>query len=420
MVHLASLLAAAAIATFAAHNMAAAHPNSHHVLKTDHQLAARKLFVDNGKRLLEQCSKSAEGRKLLEKAADRRAAMFENIQSGRRRLDLATDLSTDHESSLAGLTSSVDPSTLFGDEVACLLEPEVTSGPYYVSGELIRNDIRESQPGIDLYVDLQFIDVNTCTAVNDLYVDFWHANLTGVYSGVIASDNGNGDDATNINNTFHRGLYPTDADGFVSFTTKFPGHYTGRATHLHILTQYNGTVLENNTYSGSEVSHIGQLFFDQDLLTEVQATDIYAVNTWEITQNADDSILAQAAADEFDPFVEYARLGDSIEDGLLAWISVGVDMTSEYSVSAAATYTANGGVSATTTEGGPGVGGMSPGGSGMGFGSVGGSMNGNLPGSGAVSSNAGGVGQESGSESLGTSTVENEASTTVSCGARRD
>ncbi|KAG2502268.1 hypothetical protein JM16_009851, partial [Phytophthora kernoviae] len=338
--------------------------------------------------------------------------MLEDIQSGRRRLDLATDLSTDHESSLTGLTSSVDPSTLFGDEVACLLEPEVTSGPYYVSGEFIRTDIRESQPGIDLYVDLQFIDVNTCTAVDDLYVDFWHANLTGVYSGVIASDNGNGDDTTNINNTFHRGLYPTDEDGFVSFITKLPGHYTGRAMHMHILTQYNGTVLENNTYSGSEISHIGQLFFDQGLLTEVQSTDIYAVNTWEITENADDSILAQAAADEFNPFVEYVRLGDSIEDGLLTWISVGVDMTSEYSESAAATYTANGGVSVTTTGGGAGD--ISPGGSGMGFGSVGGSMSGAFPGNEVIDSNTACCGLMAGSESSSSSVVENEASMTVS------
>ncbi|RLN72860.1 hypothetical protein BBJ28_00013156 [Nothophytophthora sp. Chile5] len=364
MVCLANLFVAAAVATFAIADITTAHTSAHQATKTDTQIAARKLFVDNGKRLLEKCSHSEEGRKLLEKAVTRRAAMLDDIQAERRRLDLATDLSTDHESSVTGLTSSVDPSTLFGDEVACLLEPEGTPGPYYVLGELIRTDVREEQPGFDLYVDLQFIDVNTCTAVDELYVDFWHANLTGVYSGVIATGNGDDTDATNINNTFHRGLYPTDEDGFVSFITKFPGHYTGRATHMHIMTHYDGTLLPNNTYSGGEISHVGQLFFDQDLLTTVDSTDTYAVNTWEITENADDTILAQAAADEFDPFVEYALLGDSVEDGLLAWISVGVDMTSEYSVNAAATYTASGGVlSTSTTEGG------SPGGSGMSMGS---------------------------------------------------
>ncbi|KAJ8557002.1 hypothetical protein ON010_g8964 [Phytophthora cinnamomi] len=122
------------------------------------------------------------------------------------------------------------------------------------------------------------------------------------------------------------------------------------------MTHYNGTLLENNTYSGGEISHVGQLFFDQDLLTAVQSTDTYAVNTWEITENTDDSILAQAAAEGFDPFVEYALLGDSVEDGLLAWISVGVDMASEYSVEAAAAYTADGGVLATSTTAGAGEG----------------------------------------------------------------
>lgn len=137
---------------------------------------------------------------------------------------------------------------------------------------------------------------------------------------------------------------------------------------MHIMTHYNGTLLENNTYSGGEISHVGQLFFDQDLLTAVQTTDTYAVNTWEITENADDSILAQAAADDFDPFVEYVLLGDTVEDGLLAWISVGVDMTSEYSVQTAATYTADGGVLTTSTAVGGGEGVI--GGSFMGAGSA--------------------------------------------------
>lgn len=102
----------------------------------------------------------------------------------------------------------------------------MAEGPYYVSGELIRTDVRESQPGFDLYLDLQFVDVNTCTVVDDLYVDFWHANLTGVYSGVIAEGTGDDNDATNINNTFHRGLYPTDEDGLS------PSSPSSRATTL--------------------------------------------------------------------------------------------------------------------------------------------------------------------------------------------
>ncbi|KAE9260698.1 hypothetical protein PF008_g33037, partial [Phytophthora fragariae] len=39
-------------------------------------------------------------------------------------------------------------SELFGDDVKCILEPEVTQGPYYVNGELVRSDIREDQEGV--------------------------------------------------------------------------------------------------------------------------------------------------------------------------------------------------------------------------------------------------------------------------------
>jgi protocatechuate 3,4-dioxygenase beta subunit len=35
-----------------------------------------------------------------------------------------------------------------------------------------------------------------------------------------------------LDNTFHRGIQQSDADGVVTFETLFPGHYTGRAVSL--------------------------------------------------------------------------------------------------------------------------------------------------------------------------------------------
>ncbi|KAJ8566659.1 hypothetical protein ON010_g6464 [Phytophthora cinnamomi] len=217
--------------------------------------------------------------------------------------------------------------------------------------------------GVSLYAELQFVDVNTCEPVNNLYVDFWHCNATGVYSGVVANGNGDTPDASNINNTAFRGLAPTDVDGLVTFTSRFPGHYTGRTTHIHVLGSYNGTVLKNNTYSGGVGAHVGQLFFDQSLISEVEATGVYATNTQEITRNVDDFIYNQSTATGFDPIMEYTLLGDSVEDGIFAWISVGVDMTLAKTVSAASTITANGGVANANS--------MVPPGSGSGFPPVG-------------------------------------------------
>jgi hypothetical protein len=199
----------------------------------------------------------------------------------------------------------------------------------------------------------------TCDPVTNAMIEIWHCNSTGVYSGVVASGNGDSSDATNIDNTFLRGLQPTDADGVAAFETLFPGHYTGRATHIHVLAHFNGTQYDNGTYSGGYVSHVGQLFFDQDLITQVEATSVYATNTQELTENAVDSIFTEEAASS-DPVVEYSLLGSSVEDGIFAWIAFGIDLTSQQTISSAATLYAEGGVANSNSGVGGGSGGGAP------------------------------------------------------------
>lgn len=70
-------------------------------------------------------------------------------------------------------------------------------------------------------------------------VEFWQANATGIYSGVIAGGNNGG--AENINATFQRGIQPTDSEGVTQFTAYYPGHYTGRTEHIHVATHLNGS-----------------------------------------------------------------------------------------------------------------------------------------------------------------------------------
>jgi hypothetical protein len=77
--------------------------------------------------------------------------------------------------------------------------------------------------------------------------------------------------------------------------------------------------------------------------------------------NADDSILAEEVAD-VDPIVEYSLLGESVSDGIFAWIAFGIDLTSEYTVSPAASLYASGGVEDSSSSGGGGSGGNSTGG----------------------------------------------------------
>lgn len=267
-------------------------------------------------------------------------------------------MSTTHLSSEA-YTNATDESIIFSGNNSCVLSPEVTQGPYYVSGEYVREDITEDQEGVDLILDTQVIDMATCDPVTDTMVEIWHCNSTGVYSGIVASGNGDSSDTTNLDATFLRGLQPTDAEGVAQFATLFPGHYTGRTTHIHVLAHFNGTVFANGTYGGGYVSHVGQIFFDQDLISQVEAVAPYSTNTQVLTTNDEDSILSEEAASS-DPVVEYSLLGDDASTGIFAWIAFGIDLTSEETISGAATLTADGGV-ANSNFGSGGSGGSSNG-----------------------------------------------------------
>ena len=178
-----------------------------------------------------------------------------------------------------------------------------------------------------MHLEMQFINTATCEPIEDLVADIWSCNSTGVYSGISdAQSAGEG----GLNSTFLRGVQATDSDGVVQFDTIFPGHYTGRATHEHVVTYINATLLPNNTYSGGTVNHIGQLFFDTSLRDAIEATYPYNTNTQAIVSNNDDMWAPSAASAEYDPFVEYVMLGNDISDGLLVWISIGVDTTANY------------------------------------------------------------------------------------------
>lgn len=189
------------------------------------------------------------------------------------------------------------------------------------------------------------IDVSTCSPLSNVYLETWHCNATGVYSGVIADGNGDSSDESNLNATFLRGISSTDSDGVVTFDTIFPGHYTGRTNHIHVLGHLNATVnTANNTLASSgNIIHVGQVFFDTDLIDLVEATAPYTANTQNVTTNEEDSILAQEAAD-VDPMLEYVMLGDDVSAGLFGWIVIGVDSSYDFTdITPAATLTSDGG-----------------------------------------------------------------------------
>ncbi|KAF7555190.1 hypothetical protein G7Z17_g2355 [Cylindrodendrum hubeiense] len=351
--------------------VAIAHPG-HNVAE---EVAERRDFLQSVKRSsLAHCADKLKARGVEARNMERRSALIEKARQkrglkkrgpekrGLTKRDLDTVLNTSHNETDQGYTLNTDPETLFSGYNSCILTPEVTQGPYYVSGEYVRENLIEEQEGLDIILDYQVIDIDTCETVPNVYLEMWHCNSTGVYSGVVAGGNGDSSDQSNIDNTWLRGIQLTDEDGVAQFESLFPGHYTSRATHIHIMAHTNATLLANQTL-GSEnyASHVGQAFFDQDLITEVELLAPYNTNTQTLTTNAQDSILSEEVATEgVDPVMEYTLLGDALADGLFAWLAFGINSTRSQAVTPAVFLYAEGGV-ANPNSGGGGPGGPPPG-----------------------------------------------------------
>ncbi|KAK4151150.1 Intradiol ring-cleavage dioxygenase [Chaetomidium leptoderma] len=249
----------------------------------------------------------------------------------------------DHKSSKA-VTKGMELSTLFSDAGACMLMPAVDQGPLYVQGEEVRKDITGGEKGIPLTLVIQVVDYKTCQTVNNAYVDVWSSNSTGIYVGVQGYP-GMGDpkDASILKGTTLRGVQPTDSHGVASFDSLFPGHYEGRATHIHAIVYLGATKQANNTITGGRAAHIGQLYFDQGLITAADKVAPYNNNKMRITQNTADFLFMQGANGD-DPIVRYALVGKDISEGLFAWIRFGINQAANKPVSPAAWWTDKGGV----------------------------------------------------------------------------
>ena len=161
------------------------------------------------------------------------------------------------------------PAAVASGAVSCVLTPEMTEGPYYVPDEAVRRDITEGRPGTPLTLHLTVVSVSSCKPIAGAKVDVWHADASGVYSGVQGNTG-----------TFMRGIQPTNAKGLALFDTVYPGWYTGRTVHIHV-----------KVHLGGNVVHTGQLFFPDTLTDAVYAKSPYSNRPNRDTRNANDSIF---------------------------------------------------------------------------------------------------------------------------------
>src|SRR5205807_2161346 len=148
---------------------------------------------------------------------------------------------------------------------ACVLTPEVTSGPSYIANHLIRRNITENQPGVPLALHLEMQHATTCKAIKDANVEIWHTNALGVYSGYGSGSSpgggprgGGGGRATPTNKlAFMRGHQVSDAAGQVIFDTIYPARYRGRARHIH-LKVHAGSAVVRRRRAGLRARAVGR------------------------------------------------------------------------------------------------------------------------------------------------------------------
>lgn len=213
----------------------------------------------------------------------------------------------------------------------CVTEiPQETAGPYPADGSqasnqslnvltrsgIVRSDIRSSlstgniAAGIPLTLVLTLVDSNSnCTPLAGYAMYLWHCTRDGNYS-LYSSGVTNED--------YLRGVQATDSTGTLTFTTIFPGCYTGRWPHIHFEIYSS---LAQATGSGNIV-HTSQLAFPQDICETVYATEGYSASMRNLAQIslASDSVFRDGYSSQM------ATVTGDVTSGYTARLTVGVNV----------------------------------------------------------------------------------------------
>lgn len=188
-----------------------------------------------------------------------------------------------------GKDDLTDDTDTTGSDGTCTVSPTETAGPFPTKtpSSLVTNDIRSDRTGVPLSIKITVNNVNAgCAALSGAIVDIWHCDKDGYYS----EYGGTGMQAQDFTSVhFLRGRQVTKASGLVTFTSIFPGWYSGRAPHIHVhIYDSNGTSLL-----------VTQIAFPTDVCNTVytQATNYYTRGTQD-TANSADNVFSDSLASE--------------------------------------------------------------------------------------------------------------------------
>ncbi|NVM79714.1 protocatechuate 3,4-dioxygenase beta subunit [Duganella sp. SG902] len=213
---------------------------------------------------------------------------------------------------------------------SCSVIPEETGGPYPADGTnsnsggvvnvltqsgVVRSDIRGSfgsasgtAAGVPLTIKLQIVNPNNnCAALANAAVYLWHCDRDGNYS-LYSSG------VTNQN--YLRGVQETDSGGNLTFTTIYPGCYSGRVPHVHFEVYPS---LAKATSASNRIK-TSQFTFPVATSQEVYATTGYSASVKNLAaiSFATDNIFSDGYS------LQMATITGNATDGYVATLTVAV------------------------------------------------------------------------------------------------
>ena len=231
------------------------------------------------------------------------------------------------DTSVTGADASTGTDTTGGTGAtggSCSLVTPETAGPYPGDGSnganvlnltgVVRQDIRTSfaglsgtAAGVPLTIKLTLVSAATCEVLSDYAVYLWHCDALGRYS-LYSSG------ATNQN--YLRGVQAADATGQVTFTSIYPGCYSGRWPHIHFEV-YRSVAAATKVANKIATSQIALPKGASDVVYAQAGYTGSASNLSRITL-ATDNVFSDGSA------LELATVTGNVTDGYVATLTVAV------------------------------------------------------------------------------------------------
>ncbi|WP_327404327.1 intradiol ring-cleavage dioxygenase [Streptomyces sp. NBC_01288] len=218
-------------------------------------------------------------------------------------------------------TTTAADATPAAAAAVCTLTKEMTEGPYYLDGALVRADVTEGKAGIPLKLALTVVNDSTCAVIPNALVEIWHCDALGEYSGYV----GNNGHSEPDDGTFLRGGVLSNSAGLANITTIYPGWYRGRCVHIHVKVHTGVTLTSDGSFTGGSELHTGQLFIDETITTAVAKASPYSTNTVTRTTLAQDSIYDDGGAAS--GLMTLTALGSSTSSGYTGTLTLGVSQS---------------------------------------------------------------------------------------------